>query len=208
MGFNQKFINLIKTLYENIKVKAVINGTLGSDINMERGIKQGCPLSSYLYIMYQEPLMRKLQAELKGIRVGSTTYKTSEFIDDLTMYASEKEDVVALNDTIDPCKGSCKDVGESDSTVVSELSSGLGTARRRSSMLDLAVPKLDGKVLVIEYPGRPSRCPFRGRSPGRVAAQSPTPWLDTLRRYTGQKTYKISLRSFGSAPSAGLQTRA
>ena len=93
-----------------------------------------------------------------------------------------------LRSTIDPCKGSCEDMGESDSTVGSELSSGLGTARRRSSMLDLAVPKLDGKVLVIEYPGRSSRCPFRGRSPGRVAAQSPTPWLDTLRRYTGQKT--------------------
>ena len=100
MGFNQKFINLIKTLYENIKVKAVTNGTLCGDINMERGIKQGCPLSSYLYIMYIEPLMRKLQAELKGIRVGSTTYKTSGFIDDLRIYASEKEDVVALNDTI------------------------------------------------------------------------------------------------------------
>ena len=64
-----------------------------------------------------------------------------------------------LRSRVDPCKGSCEDAGESNSTVASELGSISGTARRSLS-LDLAVPKFDGKVLVLGYPGQPSRCPL------------------------------------------------
>ena len=42
----------------------------------------------------------------------------------------------------------------------SELGSDLGTSARRSSSLHLATPKIDGKLLVMEYPGRASRCPY------------------------------------------------
>ena len=50
--------------------------------------------------------------------------------------------------------------GDSNCTAGSELGSDLGTSARRPSSLHLAIPKLDGKVLVMEYPGSASRCPY------------------------------------------------
>ena len=99
-------------------------------------------------------------------------------------------------------------MGESDSTVGSELSSGLGTARRRSSMLDLAVPKLDGKVLVMEYPGRPSRCPFGGegcpfitRTSGCTVANSMARHLETI---NGTKNIQDKLTKLWECSKCGL----
>ena len=44
------YINFVKTLYTNNKSTIINNGFLSSPISLERGLKQGCPLSLPLYI--------------------------------------------------------------------------------------------------------------------------------------------------------------
>ena len=92
-GFGEKFIEWIKFLYEQSKSTVITNGILGPLITMHRGIKQGCPLAAFLYILYIEPLHLVLQKELKGIRIGRTTLKTSGFIDDVAIFLSRDEDI-------------------------------------------------------------------------------------------------------------------
>ena len=56
LGFDQIFINWIGMLYRDIKSTVMVNGVLTEKFCVERGIRQGCPLSMMLYALFQEPL--------------------------------------------------------------------------------------------------------------------------------------------------------
>ena len=61
MGFSQLFINWIKILYNGIEITVLINGHLGNYFNINRGVRQGCPLSMILYVISQEPLYQAIK---------------------------------------------------------------------------------------------------------------------------------------------------
>ena len=54
-------IKWIQTLYEHSTSKILINGEISNSFNIGRGVKQGCPMAMYLYILYIEPLILKLK---------------------------------------------------------------------------------------------------------------------------------------------------
>ena len=45
LGFQGKFLNLLKALYSQDNIRIVVNGIESDPIHPERGLKQGCPLS-------------------------------------------------------------------------------------------------------------------------------------------------------------------
>ena len=61
MGFNDIFISWIKIFYKNIVSVCLVNGHLGDAIKINRGVRQGCPLSMILYIIAQEPLYQAIK---------------------------------------------------------------------------------------------------------------------------------------------------
>ncbi len=54
-GFSEKFINIIKTLYNDVGRRMNMNGNLSPWINKHNGARQGCALSALLYIPYVVP---------------------------------------------------------------------------------------------------------------------------------------------------------
>ena len=54
---------------------------------MKRGLRQGCPLSPYLFIICVEILATVIRAKknIKGIRVGNQDCKISQYADDSTL---------------------------------------------------------------------------------------------------------------------------
>ena len=46
-----KFVNLIKILYKIFKSKVQENGKFTDDIQVQRSVRQGCPLSMFLYVI-------------------------------------------------------------------------------------------------------------------------------------------------------------
>lgn len=92
LGYPNKFIQSIKTLMENSIAKIIVNGKIGKEIKMERGIKQGCPLASFLYIIYIESLQLELQKNLITSRIGQEKIQTEGFIDDINIFVSDEED--------------------------------------------------------------------------------------------------------------------
>ena len=67
-NFEPNFINMIKTCYTNIEscVKVKVNGYTSIYFNLSRGIRQGCPISTLLYILVAETLA---ESEIKGIKL-------------------------------------------------------------------------------------------------------------------------------------------
>lgn len=51
-----KFLNWISMMYTDIICKIKINGHLTEEVQQTRGLRQGCPLSALLYVIYVEPL--------------------------------------------------------------------------------------------------------------------------------------------------------
>ena len=60
-NFPNNFINLIKILYKDIKSNKVqVNGKFTEDIQIQRSVRQGCPLSMFLYVLSLEPFIASI----------------------------------------------------------------------------------------------------------------------------------------------------
>ena len=58
---------MIKTCYINIKSCVKVNGFTSIYFNLSRGIRQGCPISTLLYILVAETV--RVESEIKGIKL-------------------------------------------------------------------------------------------------------------------------------------------
>uniref|UniRef100_A0AAR2IUE6 Reverse transcriptase domain-containing protein n=1 Tax=Pygocentrus nattereri TaxID=42514 RepID=A0AAR2IUE6_PYGNA len=90
-GFSQKFIRWIEVLYASPLAAIRTNNTLSSFFKLERGTRQGCPLSPLLFSLVIEPLAILLRSEdmIKGIHRGGLEHKVSLYADDMLLYISD-----------------------------------------------------------------------------------------------------------------------
>jgi hypothetical protein len=91
-GFNQEFINLIKACLEKIWIAPLVNGRPANFFIATRGLRQGYPLSPFLYILMEDSLSRNLSSEkqegnIPGIRIvkGIDPVNHALFADDSLM---------------------------------------------------------------------------------------------------------------------------
>ena len=86
-NFGQSLISWIKHFYNDITSSVQNNGWVSEPFSLTRGVRQGCPLSQYLFIVAAEILgnvIRK-KKEVKGIYVEDTEFKISQYADDTTL---------------------------------------------------------------------------------------------------------------------------
>ena len=76
-GFGNYFIDWIKIFYKNANSQIKINGELTDQIQIERGLRQGCPLSALLYVLCSEVLHINIRKDpnIKGYLVGKEEIK-------------------------------------------------------------------------------------------------------------------------------------
>ena len=77
-GFGKSFINWIKLFNTNIKATIIQCGFLSRFINIERGCRQGGPISPYLFIIAAQVLTILIlnNKKIKGIFCRSTEIKS------------------------------------------------------------------------------------------------------------------------------------
>ena len=70
-NFGPNFIHMIKTCYTNIESCVKLNEFISIYFNLSRGIRQGCPISTLLYILVAETLAQavRVESEIKGIKL-------------------------------------------------------------------------------------------------------------------------------------------
>jgi hypothetical protein len=105
-NFGPKFRSYIKTLYTNISSTIINNGEISNWFNIQRGVRQGCPLSPYLFIIAVELLAIRIREnpQVKGIKVGDTEIKISQLADDTTCFLNNLESITVIMRIFDEFK--------------------------------------------------------------------------------------------------------
>ena len=132
-GFKDDFCKWVSTFYTNIKSCVNVNGWLTEEINISRGVRQGCPLSALLFILTVEILAIKIRSdpEIKGITMfESVEIKILQFADDATIFVEETESLKKAIKLLD------------DFSLVS----GLNLNKSKSSIVDLNGSHVSGNV--------------------------------------------------------------
>jgi hypothetical protein len=85
------FIKWVHTIYNKSEACVTNNGFSSPFFNLQRGVRQGCPLSAYLFIMVVELLAHKIRNsnQIKGIMIGNTEIKLVQMADDTTVFVED-----------------------------------------------------------------------------------------------------------------------
>ncbi len=81
----------VKTLYKNISLVVINNGDTLEWFNFMSGVRQGCPISPYLFIMAVELLAIDIREtpKIKGIEINGSILKIMQFVDDITCFVAD-----------------------------------------------------------------------------------------------------------------------
>lgn len=90
-GFGPSFCKWIDILYKSPVAQIKLGGLLFDPFPVERSIRQGCLLSTFLFTLVMEPLATALKNSdsVKGVKVGAITEKLALYVDDLMLFLND-----------------------------------------------------------------------------------------------------------------------
>ena len=93
-----EFISWVKVLYNGINSCVLNNGYFTEFFNLERGVRQGCPLSPYLFLLSVEVLGYAIRSneQIKGIKLGDEICKLIQFADDMNCFVGDEASLSKL----------------------------------------------------------------------------------------------------------------
>ena len=96
LGFKGRFLDLTRMLYKDITSQVVVNGQPTNKINIQRGVRQGCPYSMILFGLSTIPLINMIKAD-KRITGHITKYvrpvKVQSYADDTTIIIGQPQEI-------------------------------------------------------------------------------------------------------------------
>ena len=101
-NFGCDFRNWVNVLYADSKSAVMNKGHFSEYFKLERGVRQGCPLSVYLFLLVAELLANKIRSDekIEGIKLKSNILKVSQMADDTNIFINCKKSVIPLFDTL------------------------------------------------------------------------------------------------------------
>ena len=86
-GFGTGIIKWMNLFYGRPESCILNNGWASDFFGIRRGVRQGCPLSPYLFVLAAEVLAKALRKnkDIRGIHVNEKEFKLSQYADDTTL---------------------------------------------------------------------------------------------------------------------------
>lgn len=103
-GFGCRIVEWIKLLYRDAKSRVKVNGILTDPFNLERSVRQGCPLSAILYAIAAEPLALLLKNDkmIKKIKLpGGSECVVQQYADDTTCMVKDMDSIKRIVELVD-----------------------------------------------------------------------------------------------------------
>ena len=98
-GFGDNFIKWVKIVYTDTKSSVKVNGFLTHEFSIQRGVRQGCPLSALLYVLCAEVLGIEIRRNKKIVGYkyeGTKEHKLSQYADDASIVITTLESLEEL----------------------------------------------------------------------------------------------------------------
>lgn len=129
LGFEIAFIRWIMSYISSVSFFVLINGAASPFFHVERGLRQGCPLSPLLFMLVAEDLSRaikeaKSQGKFKGVQLAQNLFLTHLlFVDDVLIFCSgSRGDLRAIQDIMDLfSKATRMEINAEKSTLTTHL---------------------------------------------------------------------------------------
>ena len=103
MGFGENFVWLIEMLYCNIESAVIVNNHIGRFFNVTRSVRQGCPLSMILFVIYQETFYAAIRENPKIeplILPDHSLIKLIGYADDTNLIVKSEESLLEIERVI------------------------------------------------------------------------------------------------------------
>ena len=99
-GFGDSFINWIKAITSKQESCVINAGKTTPFFRLERGARQGDPISAYIFILVIEVLFRliKNNVNIEGLRIFDHCFLYSAYADDATFFLKNKQSVLEVID--------------------------------------------------------------------------------------------------------------
>ena len=90
-NFGDSLRRWVSVFYTEIESAVVNNGFATNWIKPSTGVRQGCPLSPYLFILTAELMSNKIRqsSEVKGVSLFNSEIKLSQFADDTNLFCAD-----------------------------------------------------------------------------------------------------------------------
>lgn len=99
MGYPPHLVNLLAQLYKSQKAAVRIAGEMSEWFSIQKGVRQGCVLSPYLFNIISETVMRKAVENFSGgVTIGGRKISNLRYADDIVLLASS---ITELQDLVD-----------------------------------------------------------------------------------------------------------
>lgn len=92
-NFGEKFISMVKLLYNNPCAQILTNQILSPRFRLHRGTRQGCPLSPLIFALAIEPLAVSIRSDplIHGYKTQKSINKISLYADDVLLFISQPQ---------------------------------------------------------------------------------------------------------------------
>lgn len=96
-----------RQLHHNTTATFTVNGELSPEIPITRGIRQGCPLAPFLFLLGVEVLALAIKQDntIRGVTLGTithpVTHKVAGFVDDSAFFLQQASDLSRCVDILE-----------------------------------------------------------------------------------------------------------
>jgi hypothetical protein len=167
LGFDAIWVDLIMACVSSVRYQVRLNNALSEYINPSRGLRQGDPLSPYLFLLCTEHLSSLLNFEenagnLMGVKVcrGAPTVSHLLFADDsLILMRVDPTNASSLRWALDDyCAASGQLVSEAKSSIFFIPCTDVDTRVEVCSILNILTESDKGIAIKVHYLSTPRVC--------------------------------------------------